>query len=304
MKILITGDKGQLGTELKRVLSCGCSELGDLPAELKNSPVTGVDIDGLDIASREAVNAFVRALKPEVIINCAAYTNVDKCESDADTAMKANAAGPRNLALAAEEVGAKLVHISTDYVFSGDNPAPRSEWDIPNPQSIYGYSKLLGEQYVRQFCRRSFIVRTAWLYGYTGNNFVKTILKAARETGKVRVVDDQRGNPTNAADLAHHLLKLAVTDGYGLYHCTNNGECSWYEFAREFLRLSGLECAITPCTTGEYPRPAKRPAYSSLDNRMLRITVGDEMRCWQDAIRAYMHHYDRETGKIRGAGNR
>jgi dTDP-4-dehydrorhamnose reductase len=239
----------------------------------------------------------VSVQKPETIINCAAYTNVDKCESDADGAMKANAAGPRNLALAAEETGAKLIHISTDYVFSGDDASPRNEWDMPNPQSVYGYSKLLGEQYVRQFCRRSFIVRTAWLYGYTGNNFVKTVLKAARETGKVKVVNDQRGNPTNAADLAHHLLKLAATDGYGLYHCTNKGECSWYEFAAEFLRLSGLGHTIVPCTTEEYPRPAKRPAYSSLENRMLRITVGDEMRTWQDAIGAYMGHYDKESGE-------
>jgi dTDP-4-dehydrorhamnose reductase len=298
MKILITGDKGQLGTELKRVLSRGRSELGNLPAELKSSQVAGFDIDGLDIANQDAVNAFVGDLKPEAIINCAAYTNVDRCESDADAAMKANAVGPRNLAVAAEEVGAKLIHISTDYVFSGDDLAPQIEWNIPNPQSIYGYSKLLGEQYVRQFCRRSFVVRTAWLYGYTGNNFVKTILKAARETGKVKVVNDQRGNPTNAADLAHHLLKLAATEGYGLYHCTNNGECSRYEFASEFLRLSGLEYTITPCTTAEYPHPARRPAYSSLDNRMLCVTVGDEMRSWQEAIASYMNHYDKESGEI------
>jgi dTDP-4-dehydrorhamnose reductase len=298
MKLLITGDKGQLGTELKRVLSRGYSELGDIPDELKSSQVTGVDIDELDIASQEAVNSFVKSQNPDVIINCAAYTNVDGCESDADRAMAANALGPRNLALAAEETEAKLIHISTDYVFSGDDPAPRSEWDMPNPRSVYGYSKLLGERYVRQFCRRSFIIRTAWLYGYTGNNFVKAILKAARETGKVKVVNDQRGNPTNAADLAHHLLKLAATKSYGLYHCTNNGECSWYEFACEFLRKSGLEYTITPCTSAEYPRPAKRPAYSSLDNRMFRVTVGDGMRSWQDAVTAYMSHYDKESRKI------
>ena len=297
-RVLITGDKGQLGAELKRVLSLGETELGDIPEGLKGSRVTGVDIDELDIANQEAVHAFIRADKPEVIINCAAYTNVDKCETETDAAMRANAVGPRNLALAATEAGAKLIHLSTDYVFSGDDPAPRSEWDIPNPQSVYGYSKLLGEQYVRQFCRRSFIVRTAWLYGYTGGNFVKIILQAARETGKLKVVNDQQGNPTNAADLAHHLLKLAATESYGLYHCTNRGECSWYEFACAFLGLSGLEYTITPCATGEYPRPAKRPAYSSLDNRMLRVTVDDEMRSWQDAIAAYMRRYDRGSGEI------
>jgi dTDP-4-dehydrorhamnose reductase len=298
MKILITGDRGQLGTELKRVLSRGYSELGNIPDELKDNQVTGVDIDDLDIASHDAVSVFVRTHKPDLIINCAAYTNVDRCETDPDTAMRANTVGPRNLALAAEETGVKLIHISTDYVFSGDDPAPQSEWDTPNPRSVYGYSKLLGEQYVRQFCRKSFVVRTAWLYGYSGGNFVKTILKAARETGKLKVVNDQRGNPTNAMDLAHQLLKLAVTDGYGLYHCTNNGECSWYEFACAFLRQSGLEYTITPCTTEEYPRPAKRPAYSSLDNRMFRVTTGDQMRAWQDAIASYMCHYDKITGEI------
>jgi dTDP-4-dehydrorhamnose reductase len=298
MKLLITGDKGQLGTELKRVLSRGYSELGNIPAGLKDSLVTGVDIDDLDIANQDAVSVFARTHKPDLIINCAAYTNVDKCETDPDTAMRANTVGPRNLAFAAEEAGAKFIHISTDYVFSGDDPAPRSEWDIPNPSSVYGYSKLLGEQYVRQFCRKSFIVRTAWLYGYSGGNFVKTILKAARETGKLKVVNDQRGSPTNAADVAHHLLKLAVTDGYGLYHCTNKGECSWYEFACEFLRQSGIEYTLEPCSTEEYPRPAKRPVYSSLDNRMFRVTAGDQMRSWKDAIASYMCHYDKTTGEI------
>jgi dTDP-4-dehydrorhamnose reductase len=297
-RVLITGDQGQLGTELRRALSCGETELGNIPAGLHNCQVTGVDIDGLDIADQEAVSAFIQEDKPDLIINCAAFTDVDNCESDPDTAMRANAVGPRNLALAAEETGAKLVHISTDYVFSGEDPALRSEWDIPNPRSVYGYSKLLGEQYVRQFCRRSFIVRTAWLYGRTGNNFVKTILQAARETGTLKIVNDQYGSPTNAADLAHHLLKLAAGESYGLYHCTNNGECSWYEFAAEFLRLSELAYTIIPCTTEEYPRPAKRPAHSCLDNRMLRLTVGDEMRPWQEAIAAYMRRYNKETGEI------
>jgi dTDP-4-dehydrorhamnose reductase len=298
MKLVITGDKGQLGTELKRVLAKGRSELGPIPTELGNAEVIGIDLDELDITDIKAVNSFVTDSRPDVILNCAAYTNVDNCETDADTAMKANAIGPRNLAIAAAEINAKLIHISTDYVFPGDTPTPRNEWDIPNPQSVYGYTKLLGEQYVRQFCARSFIVRTAWLYGYHGGNFVKTILKVARETGKLTVVNDQRGNPTNAADLAHHLLKLAATDEYGVYHCTNNGECSWYEFAETFLSLSGLTYTLEPCTTTEYPRPAKRPAHSSLENRMLRITVGDEMRPWQDAVTAYMRHYNKKTGEI------
>jgi dTDP-4-dehydrorhamnose reductase len=298
MKLLITGDRGQLGAELKRVLSLGYTELGNIPEALKAVQVIAVDINELDITNQEVVNTFIRMHRPEIIINCAAFTDVDKCETNADAAMEVNAVGPRNLAIAAEEFGAKLMHISTDHVFSGDESVPYSEWDIPSPRNIYGHSKLLGEQYVRQFCQKSFIVRTAWLYGYVGNNFVKSILRAARKTEKLKIVNDQRGNPTNAADLAHHLLKLAVTDGYGLYHCTNKGECSRYEFACEFLKLSGLDYKIIPCTTREYPRPAKRPACSSLDNRMFRVTAGDEMRSWQDAITAYICHYDRDMGEI------
>jgi dTDP-4-dehydrorhamnose reductase len=231
---------------------------------------------------------MIKKVSPDVIINCAAYTNVDKCETDKDTAFAVNALGARNLAIAANDVGSKLLYISTDYVFDGSGHEPRREWDLPNPQNVYGWTKLAGEQYVRQFCPRSFIVRTAWLYGYTGGNFVKTILNAAKSGKPLKVVDDQRGNPTSCVDLVKHLLKLAGTEDYGTYHCTNNGECSWYEFAKEFLKLSGLSYAIEPCTTEEFPRPAKRPAYSSLDNMMLRLTIGDEMRSWQDAIAEYM----------------
>ena len=298
MKLLITGSEGQLGQEIQRIFRLGCSELGAIPASLQNAEITAVDIDRLDIGNWRAVAAFVEDCNPDVIINCAAYTNVDGCETNEDTAMAANALGPRNLAMAAEAVGAKLVHISTDYVFSGNDMREKREWDICAPTSIYGFSKYLGEQYVQKFCRRHFIVRTAWLYGYTGKNFVKTILKVGKERGALKIVNDQHGNPTNAADLAHHLLKLAVTEEYGLYHATNNGTCSWYEFACEFVNLAGFPCDITPCTSEEFPSPTKRPAYSSLDNMMLRCTVGDEMRDWKAAIATYMTHYNKESGEI------
>ena len=299
MKILITGSNGQLGSELHRILQSGVSELGDIPCELKDAEVTAIDIETLDISDIKAVRDYIRENAPNVIINCAAFTDVNACETQRETALKANAIGPRNLAMAANQIGAKLIHVSTDYVFSGTEEAPRVEWDTCAPQSVYGYSKYLGEQYVREFCDKYFIVRTAWLYGYTGGNFVKTILKAGRERGYLTVVNDQLGNPTNAVDLAYHLLKLAGTEEYGVYHCTNNGTCSWYDFACEFIRLAGISCDINPCTTDEYPTPAKRPAYSSLDNQMLRCTVGDDMRDWKDAITAYMAHYDRESGGIR-----
>ena len=154
-------------------------------------------------------------------------TNVDGCETNYETAFKVNAAGVRNLACATESIGAKLIHVSTDYVFAGDGKKPYIEWDIVNPQSVYGASKALGEKYALSFCKRTFIVRTAWLYGYVGKNFVKTVRRVIREKGAITVVNAQLGNPTNANDLAHHLLKLAVTEDYGIYHCTGKGECAW-----------------------------------------------------------------------------
>ena len=225
-----------------------------------------------------------------MVINCAAYTNVDGCESHQDDAFRVNGIGSRNLAIACENVGAKLVHVSTDYVFKGDEATPRREYDVTNPVSVYGKTKNAGEEFVRQFCKKHFIVRTAWLYGYYGKNFVKTMVRLCNERGGATVVNDQHGNPTNAADLSHHLLKIAASEEYGTYHCTNNGECTWFEFAAEIARLAGFEGAMKPCTSDEYPTPTKRPAYSSLDNMMLRVTVGDEMRTWQDAIAAYFEN--------------
>jgi dTDP-4-dehydrorhamnose reductase len=284
--IWLIGNKGMLGTELSRLF------------ERQHIEYIGSD-RAVDITDQAALLAFAAEIPITWIVNCAAYTAVDRAEDDAESCRLLNTLGPTHIADVAGKIGAQLIHISTDYVFAGDTPLPHSEWDLPNPQSVYGYTKLLGERYVRQFCPKSFIVRTAWLYGYHGANFVKTILKMARETGKLKVVNDQHGNPTNASDLAHHLLKLAVTDEYGVYHCTNNGECSWYEFARHFLALSGLVYTLDSCTTAEYPRPAKRPAFSSLENRMLRLTVGDQMRPWQDAITAFIGHYNKETGEIK-----
>ena len=292
MNVLITGSNGQLGRELAKNLANGYTELGPIPEELQGAQVVCVDVDEMDITNYDAVVDLVEELSLDVIFNCAAYTNVNGCETDSDTAFRVNALGARNLAMAAERFGAKLIHVSTDYVFSGEGNTPRSEWDFCDPQSVYGKTKYLGEQYVRDFCKRYFIVRTAWLYGYEGNNFVKTIMRIAREKGSATVVNDQFGNPTNAADLAHHLLKLAVTEQYGLYHCTGTGECSWYDFACKIVEYAGIPATVSPCTTAEYPTPAKRPVYSSLDNRMLRNTVGDEMRPWEEALRYFITHLE------------
>ena len=292
MNILITGCNGQLGSELAKNLKDGYTELGPIPDALRDAQVVCVDVTEMDITNYDAVVDLAEELELDVIINCAAYTNVNGCETDSDAAFRVNAIGARNLAMAAERFGAKLIHVSTDYVFAGDGSVPYTEWDLCDPQSVYGKTKYLGEQYVRDFCSRYFIVRTAWLSGYVGNNFVKTMLRLAREKGGAKVVADQRGNPTNAADLAHHILKLAAMEQYGIYHCTGAGECSWYDFASKIVEYAGIPAAITPCTTEEYPTPAKRPAYSSLDNRMLRNTVGDEMRDWQDALKCYLEHLE------------
>ena len=287
MKILITGSNGMLATQVISDLSRGYTELGEVPAALKGAQLLLADVDTLDITDKAATESFMAQHTPDIVINCAAYTNVDGCESNQDTAFMVNAIGSRNLAIACENTGAKLVHVSTDYVFRGDEPTPRREYDMPWPISAYGKTKYAGEEFVRQYCKKSFIVRTAWLYGYSGKNFVKTMIWLAKEKGGAKVVNDQHGNPTNAADLSHHLLKIAASEEYGTYHCTGNGECTWFEFAAEIARLAGYEGVMSPCTSEEFPTPTKRPAYSSLDNMMLRVTVGDEMRHWKDALKAY-----------------
>ena len=298
MKILITGCRGQLGTELQKQLREGSCVLGPLPERLKNAPVVAVDLEDLDITDREATTAYIRRHQPDTVINCAAFTNVNGCETNRDAAFKVNALGPRNLAMACEKVGARLIHISTDYVFSGapNGGIPLDECALPAPVSAYGQTKLLGEQYVQKFCRRHFIVRTAWLYGTAGKNFVKTMVNLARTHDEITVVNDQLGNPTNAVDLAYHLLKLAVSHDYGIYHCTCNGVCSWYDFASEIIRLSGEHCTVKPISSAEYaaqhPESANRPAWSALDNRMLRCTVGDSMRDWKVAIQDFFTNWD------------
>lgn len=295
MKILITGSKGQLGNELKDIINKGYSEIGKVSEGIKNSQVFDFDVDKLDITDLKSVKNVLSTIKPDVVINCAAATNVDGCESDEDFAFKVNSLGPRNLAMICEEIGAKLVQVSTDYVFSGVGEKPLTEFDITGPYSVYGKTKLLGENYVREFCSKYYIVRTAWLYGYVGHNFVYTMRRLGKEKDSINVVNDQIGNPTHANDLAYHILKLIETDEYGIYHCTGKGECSWYDFAKMIIELSGEKCIVNSCTSEEYKTPAKRPEYSSLDNMMLRNTVGDEMRNWQDAIKSFI-----ENLKVRG----
>lgn len=295
MKILVTGGKGQLGCQIRSIIQNNCSDLGKIDDRLIESDYRFIDYDELDITDYSKVISYVESFKPDVIINCAAYTNVDKCESDKDAAFKVNAIGPRNLARASEKCKAKLLHLSTDYVFNGEGNIPFKEYDIPQPVSVYGKTKLLGEQYVRENCSRYFIVRTAWLYGEWGKNFVYTIMKAAKEKGHLDVVDDQRGNPTYAEDLAHHILNIILTDEYGIYHCTGNGECSWYDFACKIVEYSGINATVSPITSDKLQRAAKRPSYSSLDHMMLRCTIGDEMRPWEQALQSFIGKVNKVT---------
>lgn len=291
MKILVTGAHGQLGCELRRCIEGMSAEIGPIPTAYEGAQVDYVDRDVLDISSA-AVDSYVDSAGYDLIINCAAFTNVDGCEADEDAAYAVNATGAENLAKAAERAGAKLVHVSTDYVFPGTEPGERDETDEVAPISAYGRTKLEGELAVENACSKAFIVRTAWLYGYVGKNFVKTMRRLGATHDSITVVDDQLGNPTSANDLAYEILKLALTDDYGVYHCTNNGTCSWADFSKAIMEGSGIDCEVIPVTSAQYkeanPQSADRPAFSSLRNKHLEDTIGDEMRPWHDALDEYL----------------
>ena len=288
MRIMITGSGGQLGTELLRQIRGGESVLGTIPNEYADAELSFPEIDELNLCDEQAVKEHIAAFRPEIVLHCAAMTNVDGCEDVPEQAEQVNATAVKYIAQACEEIGAKLVIVSTDYVFAGDKCSPYLESDPCEPRSVYGRTKRMGEENAFKYCSRTFVVRTAWLYGFHGKNFVKTILKKAQTSGGLQVVNDQYGCPTNAEDLAYHMLLLAVTQDYGIYHCTGNGACSWYEFAKEIVRLAALPCEVKPCASSEYPQKATRPAYSVLDHAALRATVGDAMRPWKEALEDYM----------------
>ena len=275
-KLMVTGANGQLGRAINRQYA------GSTEYELINT-----DVGELDITDVKQVMAFTREVKPYAIINCAAYTAVEKCEQEEDLAFRINAVGARNLSIAAGETGAKLIHVSTDYVFDGNGTRPYRETDLTEPQSAYGRTKLAGENFVREFSERHFIVRTAWLYG-DGKNFVRTMLRLAETNDKVRVVRDQVGSPTSAAELAKAIAYLLPTENYGLFHGTCEGDCSWAQFAEEIFRLAGKNTIVEPITSEEYGAAVKRPAYSILENYMLRMTTDFMFADWHDAIAAYL----------------
>jgi dTDP-4-dehydrorhamnose reductase len=274
LKILVTGSEGQLGSDLLKIL----------PAKHQ---VIGCDIQDWDITDLKSTLENVGRIRPEVLVNAAAYTDVDGCELNPDLAYRVNTLGAHNLAIACQKLGAVMVHVSTDFVFDGEKGSPYLEFDQPRPLSVYGKSKLASEQWVAAVLNTYFIVRTAWLYGKKGKNFVKTILKLAEEKDVLRVVDDQVGSPTYSWDLAQKIAELIETEAYGIYHVTNSGQTSWCEFAKEILRLAGKNVKVEPISSEELARPAARPALSVLRNYCLEQRGFSLPRDYREALKEF-----------------
>ncbi len=284
-KILVTGCNGQLGRAIRKEYAASDVEF------INTDVVEGEGVVSLDITDVDAVLKLVRAEKPDVIINCAAHTNVDKCEEQWDLAYKINAIGPRNLSIAATEADAKMIHVSTDYVFEGNGTRPYTEFDAPNPVSAYGKTKLEGENFVREFAKKHFILRTAWLYG-DGKNFVKTMLALAENHDELNVVCDQVGTPTSAVELAKMIHYLEGTENYGTFHATCEGDTNWADFAEAIFKRAGKNVKVNHVTSKQYkemnPASANRPAYSILEDYMIKLTSDFVMADWQDALDVYM----------------
>lgn len=275
-RALITGADGMLGAELLRALG-------------ESHEVIGVDLGELDVTDGEATLAFVSEAAPDCVINCAAYTDVDGAESQRESAFAVNAEGAGNVARASAAAGAYLIHLSTDYVFDGTKLGAYVETDPPSPINVYGESKLEGEREVARASGRALIVRTAWLYGHGGRNFVEFVLGQAEKEGRLRIVDDQRGAPTNARDLAEVLKELTRRRPQGVIHATNDGSCSWLVFAREILAAAGLTgVAAEPISSSDLDRPAPRPKNSVLSLDRLVSVLGWRPRSWREAVREYV----------------
>jgi len=272
VRVLVTGAQGMLGRAV-------AAEAG-----ARGWAVVRLGRTDLDITDLTAVRSALREYRPDAVVNCAAYTDVDGAETARERAFAVNGLGPRNLALACRETGVDLLHISTDYIFDGRKDGPYGVYDDPCPVNVYGASKLWGERAIASLASRFYIVRVSWLFAPWGKNFVATMLRLGRERESLRVVDDQYGCPTYAPDLARLLLDLIATRCYGVYHATNQGVTSWCGFARAIMKQAGLPARVEPCTSAEFPRPARRPANSVLDPFPLRETVGYLLPPWEDAL--------------------
>jgi len=276
MKILVTGVKGQLGYDVVKVL------------EERNIECLGVDIDDFDITDAKATSEYIRKYAPDAVIHCSAYTAVDKAEDELELCRKVNVDGPRNIAAVCKEIDAKMIYISTDYVFPGIGDKPYEADDPTGPLGAYGQTKLDGELAVKEILSRFFIVRISWVFGINGNNFVKTMLRLGKERKEINVVCDQIGSPTYTADLAPLLCNMVVTEKYGTYHATNEGYCSWAEFTEEIFKLAGYSTKVIPIPTSEYPTKAKRPLNSRMSKKSLDRAGFKKLPLWQDAVSRYV----------------
>lgn len=281
MKVLVTGVKGQLGYDVMREL------------KKRGHEAVGVDIDEMDITDAGQVWQVLTKTAPEAVIHCSAFTAVDRAEDEVDLCRRVNAQGTKNIAEVCEELDCKLLYLSTDYIFSGDGERPWEPEDEPNPLNVYGQTKYEGEQEIKTRCNKHFIVRISWVFGINGNNFIKTMLRLGKEKGAVKVVDDQIGSPTYTFDLAILLVDMIESEAYGEYHATNEGICSWYEFAKEIFRAAGMDdVTVTPVATGEFPAKAKRPKNSRMSKEKLVKNGFNKLPTWQDAVRRYLEELE------------
>ena len=283
MNVLVTGSNGQLGTELRRLALDSPHHF--IFTDINSLP--GVETVYLDISDRASIDIIAESEKVDIIVNCAAYTDVERAESEIDMAMLLNHQAVENLAGAAASRDAALIHISTDYIFSGEGNLPIREDAVPAPKGVYGSTKLAGEKALQKSACRSVIVRTSWLYSPYGRNFVKTMRRLMQESGQIRVVYDQVGSPTYAADLADALMQIIQgprIEGKAVYHYSDEGVVSWYDFAQAIRELSGYDCRVVPCLTGEYPTKARRPHYSVLDKSAIKRAYRLEIPYWRDSL--------------------
>ena len=281
MKVLVTGIGGQLGHDVVREL------------EQRGQDVVGVGREEMDITDAEKVGEVIRACAPDAVIHCSAYTAVDRAEDEADQCRKVNVDGAKNIAEVCAELDCKMIYISTDFVFSGEGERPWETDDAAGPISVYGRTKYEGEKEVKSRLDKFFIVRISWVFGKNGNNFVKTMLRIGKENGAVKVVDDQIGSPTYTRDMAVLLADMVQTEKYGVYHASNEGFCSWYEFAKEIFRLAGMdEVSVTPITSDQFPAKAKRPFNSRMSKEKLIKEGFNKLPSWQDALKRYLQELD------------
>lgn len=277
MRVLVTGVKGQLGYDVVRTL------------EQRHHEVIGVDIEEMDITDATQVSKKIKEVAPDAVIHCSAYTAVDRAEEEVALCRRVNAEGTENIAKVCKELDCKMLYISTDYIFSGDGNRPWEPDDEPNPLNLYGQTKYEGEVAVKTQCKKFFIVRISWVFGINGNNFVKTMLRLGKENGAVKVVEDQIGSPTYTYDLAILLADMVESEAYGEYHATNEGFCSWYEFAKEIFAAAGMsDVEVTPVATGEFPVKAARPKNSRMSKEKLVKNGFNKLPEWQDAVQRYL----------------